>query len=281
MTTEKDDVVLEENDDQFEQMSDEEINELVLEAQREALLRSSEDVAKPKRRVPKWFVWLMSIMLALSTFAGLFQVFSIPAIEFLITSATLSKQESIADYKKSVVVVSTENGKGTGFSISNEGKILTNYHVIEDDKFITVVFPEDGRYNATVLEAYPEIDVAVLEIEGNDLPSLTLANNNIAMEENDPITFIGNPLSFKGIANEGTILSPITLNNWTNEVMMIKAPVYRGNSGSPVINENGQVIGVVFATLDHEEHGKVGLFIPIDLFYDYQEHHLPNNKKAN
>lgn len=280
MTTEKDNLVHDNSNEQFEELSDEEINDLVLEAQREALLKSSEDITKPKRRIPKWFIWLMSIMLALSTFVGLFQVFSIPAIEFLITSATLSKQENIAAYKKSVVVVSTENGKGTGFSISEEGKIITNYHVIEDNQFITVVFPEDGRYNATVSEAYPEIDLAVLEIEGNDLPSLPVAKD-IVIEANDPITFIGNPLSFKGIANEGTILSPITLKNWTNDVIMIKAPVYRGNSGSPVINENGQVIGIVFATLDHEEHGKVGLFIPIDLFYDYQEHHLPNNKKAN
>ncbi|WP_347177892.1 S1C family serine protease [Sporosarcina thermotolerans] len=225
MTTEKDNLVHDESNDQFEQMSDEEINELVLEAQREALLRSSEEVALPKRRIPKWFVWLMSITLALSTFVGLFQVFSIPAIEFLITSAKLSKQENIATYKKSVVVVSTENGKGTGFSISEEGIILTNYHVIEENNFITVVFPEDGRYNATILETYPEIDLAVLEIEGNDFPSLPLAKDN-GMEENDPITFIGNPLSFKGIANEGTILAPITLKNWVDEVIMIKAPVY-------------------------------------------------------
>ena len=52
--------------------------------------------------------------------------------------------------------------------------------------------------------------------------------------------------------------------------MMIKAPVYRGNSGSPVLKHDGQVIGVVFATLEHETHGKVGLFIPIDTYYTYQ-----------
>ena len=45
---------------------------------------------------------------------------------------------------------------------------------------------------------------------------------------------------------------------------MMKAPVYRGNSGSPVLNKDGKVIGVIFATLDHDEHGRVGLFVPID-----------------
>ena len=48
---------------------------------------------------------------------------------------------------------------------------------------------------------------------------------------------------------------------------MMKAPVYRGNSGSPVLNQEGQVIGIVFATLNHETHGKVGLFVPIDEYY--------------
>lgn len=258
------------DDDHFEQISDEEMNELVLEAQREALLKSLEEKdAPPKKRIPKSFIWLMAVTLALSTFVGLFQVFSIPAIDFLISSAALSQQEEVAAHKKSVVVVSTEDGKGTGFSISDDGIILTNYHVIEDNKFITVVFPEDGRFNATVLESYPDIDLAILKIDGNDLPSLAVAKD-VQMAKNDPITFIGNPLSFKGIANEGTILGPIKLDDWTEEVMMIKAPVYRGNSGSPVINEEGQVIGVVFATLDHDQHGKVGLFIPINLLPDFK-----------
>ncbi|MDN4607730.1 S1C family serine protease [Sporosarcina highlanderae] len=269
MTKKEDIIDYHETDEQFEQMSEEEINELVLEAQQEALLKSSEDVPSPKKRIPKWFIWLMAITLALSTFVGLFQMFSIPAIDFLLTSAKLSQQKNIAAYKKSVVVVSTESGKGTGFSISENGTIVTNYHVIENDSYITVVFPEDGRYNATVLEAYPEIDLAVLEINGNDLPSLSVAKD-VVMEENDPITFIGNPLSFKGIANQGIILTPILLKNWTEEVSIIKAPVYRGNSGSPVINDDGEVIGVVFATLDHQVHGKVGLFIPIDLFHKYR-----------
>ena len=256
------------DDENFEELSEEEMNELVLEAQREALLQQKDELV-PKKKIPKPFIWLLATTLFLSTFAGLFQVFSIPAIDFLKTSALLSQQEDIAAYKKSVVVVVTEDGKGTGFSISTDGLILTNYHVIEENRAISVVFPDNGRYQATIKETFPTIDLAVLEIEGQDFPYLA-TDHSAKMERNDPIAFIGNPLSFKGIANEGTILAPIKLSDWTEDVMMIKAPVYRGNSGSPVLNEEGKVIGIIFATLDHEEHGKVGLFVPISLLNEYQ-----------
>ncbi|WP_432358746.1 S1C family serine protease [Sporosarcina sp. UB5] len=255
------------NDEHLEDISEEEMHELVLQAQKEALMQKEASVQKKK--VPKWFIWLLSATLFLSTFAGLFNVFSIPAIDFLRTSATLSKQEQIAAYKKSVVVVVTEDGKGTGFSVSGNGTILTNYHVVEENHSISVVFPHDGRFEATVIETFPTIDMAVLEIKGRDLPSLAI-DFSAEYKANDSITFIGNPLNFKGIANEGKIVEPIQLAGWNDEVMMIKAPVYRGNSGSPVLNEDGNVIGIIFATLNHEEHGKVGLFIPSSLLVNYE-----------
>ncbi|MCG7345385.1 serine protease [Sporosarcina sp. ACRSL] len=268
MIDEKKEEQIHTDDKHFEDLSEEEINELVLQAQREALLEKQEESATEKK-IPKWFIWLLSITLFLSTFAGLFQVFSIPAIDFLRTSASLSKEEHISAYKKAVVVVVTEDGKGTGFSVSSDGTIMTNYHVIEDNTSISIVFPDDGRYEATVKETFPTIDLAVLEIDGDGLPALDI-DTSAKLETDDPITFIGNPLSFKGIANVGSIVAPIKLSGWTEEVMMIKAPVYRGNSGSPVLNEDGKVIGIIFATLDHQEHGKVGLFIPAALLNDFE-----------
>ncbi|WP_144510365.1 S1C family serine protease [Bacillus sp. FJAT-22090] len=255
-------------EDMDETVADEEFLEFVLEAQREALLEEAQERTNPKtkRPFPRWIFWIMATVLFINTFAVIFQIYSIPAIEFLKTSARLSVQEDIALYKESVVVVLSEDSKGTGFSISSSGTILTNYHVIEGNDTVIVGFPEDGRFKANVIHTYPDVDLAVLEVEGEDLPHLDLASKKSFIKD-DPVTFIGNPLNFTGIANEGTILDEYLLSDWDVPVVMMKAPVYRGNSGSPVLNKDGQVIGVVFATLDLKEYGKVGLFVPIEEYY--------------
>lgn len=260
------------DEDLFEDIDDEEMYELVQAARKEALERARErrENPNPKRPFPRWAFWLIAIAMAFNVFALLPQTFSIPAIDFLITSAKLSTQEDIKLYKKSVVVIEAGDSRGTGFSISSDGTILTNNHVIEGEKTVTVAFPEDGLFTADVVDTYPSIDLAVLEVNEEDLPYLDLAAET-TFEQNEEVSFIGNPLRFHGIANEGTIIDYTRLSSWDEDVIMIQAPIYRGNSGSPIINKNGQVIGIVFATLTEDLHGKVGLFIPIDYYYKYHK----------
>ncbi|RHW35827.1 serine protease [Lysinibacillus yapensis] len=258
----------------FEPISEEELIELVLEEQKKALEKAREErlsgVKEPKKRPKRirLFAWMMAAMLAFSTFAVIFEIYSIPAIEFLKASSQLSSQENIQQYKQAVVEIKTNDGKGTGFSISQDGYIVTNHHVIEDALTLTVIFPDaESLFKGKVVETYPEIDLAIVKIDAEHLPYLPLAES-YTPTENEEIYFIGNPLYFTGIANKGNVIDYTLLEDWDEEVLMIKAPVYRGNSGSPVINKNGSVIGVVFATLEHETHGRVGLFVPVDLLQE-------------
>ncbi|MGM8366736.1 trypsin-like peptidase domain-containing protein [Virgibacillus sp. W0181] len=259
------------DEDLYETFDEEELYELVQEERRKALERERErsENKKIKPKFPKWAFWLIAFALFFNVVALLPQTFSIPAIDFLLTSAKLSTQDDIKSYKQSVVVIETDDSKGTGFSISADGTIVTNNHVVEGEDTVTVAFPDDGLFTGEVSETYPSIDLAVVETNGEALPFLELAEKPM-YEEDEAIYFIGNPLKFQGIANEGTIISPTMLSSWSEEVYMLDAPVYRGNSGSPVINQAGEVIGVVFATMNDDDVGRVGLFVPIDYLQEYR-----------
>lgn len=256
------------DEDLYEDIDEEEMQRLVEEARQEALERAKKNEEEPPKRLfPRWLFWLIAIAMFIHVIALLPQTFSIPAIDFLLTSTRLSQHEDIQLYKEAVVVIETPDSKGTGFAIDENGTILTNHHVIEGEETVTVAFPEDGLHVGKVTAEFPDIDLAVLETDGEGLPYLRLAES-AAFSENEKIHFIGNPLRFNGIANEGTIIGSTQLSSWEKPVLMVQAPVYRGNSGSPIITQAGEVIGVVFATLDHDIHGKVGLFVPIDYYYE-------------
>lgn len=259
------------DEDLYEEIDDEEMYDLVQTAREEILERDRLEKEKPiqKRPFPKWVFWLIAMMMVLNVIALLPQTFSIPAIDFIMASTKLSQEKHIQTYKKSVVVIETDDSRGTGFSISADGYILTNDHVVAEEETVTVAFPDDGLFVGEVIENYPEIDLALVKVDAIDLPYLTLADEaDVSYEQ--PIEFIGNPLNFQGIANEGEIIDYIRLSDWEEDVLMLRAPIYRGNSGSPVIAESGEVIGVVFATLHDDSYGRVGLFIPIDLYYIYR-----------
>lgn len=254
------------DEDLYEEIDPEEMYELV-QIEREKLLEKERNEKKEKKSFPKWIGWLIAIAMFIQVIAILPQTFSIPAIDFLTTSAKLLQDDTVQQYRKAVVVIEGENNKGTGFAISNDGYILTNHHVIEEQQSITVAFQSEGLYKAEVVESFPDIDLALLKVDGEELPFFDKLNQQLESDDKH-VLFIGNPLRFNGIANEGELIATTNLENWDIPLYMIDAPVYRGNSGSPVVNEDGEVIAVIFATQNHEEHGKIGLAVPIEYVFE-------------
>ncbi|MDC8001712.1 S1C family serine protease [Aequorivita todarodis] len=136
---------------------------------------------------------------------------------------------------------------GSGFIVDN-GKVITNLHVIENAKYgYVTINGESKKHN---IEGYLAID------KTNDLALLsvpTLIGNSIEINDNNPeigekIYAIGNPKGLSGTISEGIISGIRTFDN--EELIQITAPISPGSSGGPVINNNGQLIGVSVGTLD-------------------------------
>ena len=149
-------------------------------------------------------------------------------------------------------------GSGTGFAVSSEGYILTNAHVVEGaDKVTVKVDGEDEERHAGVIGSDTETDVAVLKVEGATLQPLKLGDSD-SVRVGEYVLAIGNPLSTDELANTLTfgIISAtsreVTIDNYTNTYLQTDAAINFGNSGGPLINMSGEVIGITVSTVTDE-----------------------------
>jgi serine protease Do len=229
---------------------------------------SEKEIKRKKRRQKGMKVGavILALFLLINGLAIWTNVINIPALQFVKTSYRLSQKESIQTAKQAVVTIEGESSKGTGFNIREDGLIITNSHVIEKMITIRIYFPNGQAYKGEVILENPELDVAILEIKGENLPILKL-QETLNWKEKQHIYVIGNPLAYTQIANEGEIEGLTLINDRQTPVMQISAPIFRGNSGSPVLTENNEVIGLVYATtipkLASNEKAS-GLAVPIE-----------------
>ena len=149
----------------------------------------------------------------------------------------------IEDAVKSVVIITTDLGQGTGFIISDDGYVVTNYHVIEDGTYVQVVTYEQETVEAIVIGYSPNLDIALLKISGN-YDYLKLADSN-DIQIGEKVIAIGNPYGLEFSVTAG-IVSAVHRQgiNRIEAYVQIDAPLNPGNSGGPLINKNGKVIGI-------------------------------------
>ena len=149
---------------------------------------------------------------------------------------------------------------GSGFVISADGMVVTNNHVIEDADEITVNFPDGLSLKAVVVGTDPQTDIAVLKIEHDaPLPFVPFGDSDVA-RVGDWVLAIGNPFGFAGSVSAGIISArnrDINAGRY-DDFIQTDAAINRGNSGGPLFNMDGEVIGVNTAIIS-PTGGSIGI----------------------
>ncbi|QPJ65416.1 MAG: DegQ family serine endoprotease [Candidatus Nitrohelix vancouverensis] len=166
-----------------------------------------------------------------------------------------------------------KSGMGSGFLIDADGHILTNYHVVEGAEEITVLLEDDKEYTATLIGSDPKTDIALIKVdqeEGKEVkfPFLKMGNSE-NLEVGEWVVAIGNPFGLSHTVTVGVVsaLGRSIGAGPYDEFIQTDASINPGNSGGPLINIDGDVIGINTAIISGNTGGNVGIgfAIPINI----------------
>lgn len=176
---------------------------------------------------------------------------------------------------------SEQEGMGSGIIFNSQGYILTNYHVISGADTITVIFNNKKQVSAKVVNYDSSMDLAVIKITDSNvtMPGVAELGSSSNMSVGDPVYAIGNPLGqdLLGSVTSGVIsalnrqISTDESSNKKQTYIQTDAAINPGNSGGPLVNAQGQVIGINSAKISSSGSSSstsvegIGFAIPIDL----------------
>lgn len=155
-------------------------------------------------------------------------------------------------------------GSGSGFVIDRDGYVLTNYHVIESADRITVTLADGRAFRADVVGTDPAIDVALLRVPGaHDLPEAPLGNSD-ELRVGEWVCAIGNPLGYVHSVTVGVVsfIGRKLFDASLDDYIQTDAAINFGNSGGPLINSRGEVIGINSAISSRASN--IGFAVPIN-----------------
>jgi len=166
----------------------------------------------------------------------------------------------INKYKKAIIQIATPYSTGTGFYLKSAGFIITNEHVVRGNREVVVDGASINRQMAQVLFTDPKFDLALLSCEKNgDIPDVKMAEGtNLA--EGMKVAAIGHPFGLKFTVTQGIISSTEHLENGISYIQH-DAALNPGNSGGPLINNEGEVIGV--NTFIISDGDNIGFSLPV------------------
>ncbi len=165
---------------------------------------------------------------------------------------------------------SSSGGEGTGFVVSPDGVIVTNSHVVEGaNGRIEVEFSDGTKEAADLLGRAPEYDLAVLKVDGKNLPTAKLGSSD-DLEVGDQVIAVGNALALKGglsvtqgiVSGKGRVVPEDQTGVTLYDMLQTDAAINPGNSGGPLVNATGEVVGINTALAGNSQN--IGFAISID-----------------
>jgi len=159
-------------------------------------------------------------------------------------------------------------GVGSGFVYDNHGHILTNNHVVEDSEKISVTFWDGVEAKATVVGTDKESDVAVIKVDNTSYPPLPKGDSS-KLKVGELVMAVGSPFELSQSVTTGIISAlernSVGINNYESFIQT-DAPINRGNSGGPLVNMDGEAIGINSAIVSGSQgNDGIGFTIPINM----------------
>jgi S1-C subfamily serine protease len=157
----------------------------------------------------------------------------------------LSNSEIIEKAKPAVVYIQRKGGSGSGMIIEADGYILTNAHVVSGVSTATIKLRDGRSFTGTVVGRDEKIDVALLKVQGNNLPVIMLGDSSeTVLKQGDEVFAFGYPFGLEGDVSfkEGTISRRKDFEGIS--YLETSAEIHPGNSGGPLVNRAAQVVGI-------------------------------------
>jgi S1-C subfamily serine protease len=162
-----------------------------------------------------------------------------------------------------------QHGQGSGFVLTKDGRIITNYHVIQDAQKVEVTTSDKRTYKAQIILQDKAHDLALLQINATNLtPAVLSESRDLQVGQN--VYAIGNPFGLNGTMTTGIISSIRSVQEpegpTIDKALQTDAAINPGNSGGPLLNSRGEVIGMntLIASNGVEQNSGIGFAIPID-----------------
>jgi serine protease Do len=161
----------------------------------------------------------------------------------------------------------SRTASGTGFIISSDGYILTNNHMVEDAEKVEIELTDGRKFTAKIIGTDPDTDVAVIKIDAENLPYLELADSD-KLEVGEWVLAVGNPLGLSHTVTAG-IVSAKGRSGFNlaalESFIQTDAAINFGNSGGPLLNLDGKVVGMNTAIAGSTGNIGIGFAIPINM----------------